>query len=284
MTSQLGSMRTIFSPTSGGLLLWLMGNVLFSTAFAFDLKVLSHHVETFENTDCEITHSCHLLKATMMTEDYVLTLGNTRHYGTRAYFSYQTQQIDQLEEFAFAQQIRGCVFDSTRHGTETIRNPGYAVESFGKWIPYTLPQWIVDSMDQDPMYNTVEPAVHPVRHAAYRWNQKPSSFDPSTESFFANAKPKNPILYVSDNPGQAWFAPETGDAKNLSLEFKMCLYPTADIPKIGTAENIDFAQPIHCFNWNSIFVYDFDKKDFLRGKALDPFCTETETNPLPNNN
>src|SRR5439155_11991670 len=43
---------------------------------------------------------------------------------------------------------------------------------------------------------------------------------------------------------------------------KTCIYKASDVPAETRRDDIDFAKPITCFEWQSVYVYDFDKGAF----------------------
>src|SRR6266702_3934273 len=76
------------------------------------------------------------------------------------------------------------------------------------------------------------------------------------ESFRENI----PVVYMANYPTGAFV---TGtEVKNAALEFKTCIYKASDVPAETRRDDIDFAKPITCFEWQSVYVYDFDKGAF----------------------
>ena len=142
-------------------------------------------------------------------------------------------------------------------------------EFFDSIIKFKHTDWVIDSVDLDPVYNS-----HPdLRHASYRWNTKPGSFDKSTEKVYYNERPSTPNLYVSDLPGTAFYS-QDGEAKNLSLEFVTCIYKTVDIPLVATPADINFSTPIACHTWKSSFIYNHEAAKFEVKNDVDAFCLE----------
>jgi hypothetical protein len=68
------------------------------------------------------------------------------------------------------------------------------------------------------------------------------------------------VVYLTDHPAGA-FVTGTG-VKNASLEFKTCIYKASDVPRKTRRDDISFAKPITCFEWQDVYVYDFDKGRF----------------------
>jgi hypothetical protein len=70
---------------------------------------------------------------------------------------------------------------------------------------------------------------------------------------------------MADYPAGA-FVTGTG-VKNVSLEFKTCIYKASDVPAETRRDNTDFAKPINCFGWQNVYVYDFDNGRFQTNLA-----------------
>jgi hypothetical protein len=50
--------------------------------------------------------------------------------------------------------------------------------------------------------------------------------------------------------------------KNVALEYKTCIYKANDVPTKTRRDDLNFAKPITCFQWQNVYVYDFDKGRF----------------------
>jgi hypothetical protein len=170
---------------------------------------------------------------------------------------YQTNSVDALEKYAIVQFKKGCVFHSSKNGDGMItRNIGDNVPSFGENIPFCFPGWVIDSQDTDPAYNS-DPEYG--RFYLLRWN-KPGLYDNRTQKYFGVEKPKTPVVYMADNPAGA-FVTGTG-VRNVALEFNTCIYKASDVPAETRRQDIYFARAITCFEWQNVYVYDFDKAKF----------------------
>ena len=142
-------------------------------------------------------------------------------------------------------------------------------------VTFKFPNWVIDSVDVDPMYWSTN-QTEGIRHYSYAWNTVEDSFDQDTEKYFGIEKPTIPELYTEDLPGQS-FVSELGSAVNLSLMFKTCIYKTKLVKPYNKRENIKLGKffvvkPIHCFNWDSIFLYNHESYGFERKHQLDSFC------------
>ncbi len=229
-------------------------------------------VKTFTNSaaTCAATESCELTEFKLSTYDYNVTFPDGVSYGTGAFISYKTKAIEQLENFAIVQKIRGCQFESKKESDGSVsKRIALVREFFDELVPFKHSQWVIDSVDKDPMYNNYTPAN---RHGAYRWNRVAGSTDRETEVRYLNGRPARPELYVSDFPGTAFTG--HGVAKNISLEFEVCLFATKDVPQSTTPEDVNFAAPIACHSWASSFVYNHSTEKFEKKSELDPFCLD----------
>jgi hypothetical protein len=225
----------------------------------------SEKKQVFLNPDCQSTHTCDLKRFTLTTSVYEVWFSddpNYPTYGNGVIMEYETASVEALEKYAIVQFIKGCVFHSSKNAEGKItRNLSYVVPSFGENIPLCFPQWVIDSQDTDPTYNS-DPEYG--RFYLLRWN-KPDSYDQQTQKYYGNDKPKIPVVYMTDHPAGA-FVTGTG-VKDVALEFKTCIYKASDVPKETRRDNINFAKPLTCFDWQDVYVYDFAKQKFQTNLA-----------------
>lgn len=218
-------------------------------------------IQVFTNIDCNKTNSCELLEFKLQTMQYQVHFAEGgSSFGTDARISYKTRTSEKLEDFAVVQFIRGCKFTS-------LKGQKYPMfrEHFGKKALFRHPQWTIDSVDGDPMYNS---GPKKKRHAYYRWikNKK--------EVFYGQERPSIPELFTTDLPGTASILSEDDLATNISLQFRVCLFKTRDIPFEVSPNQLHFAEPLHCFDWASSYIYNDERQKFESQKELDPFCLE----------
>jgi hypothetical protein len=234
--------------------------------------------EVFANPDCHLTGSCDLKRFTLTKVQYEVWFSDDPihpTYGNGVIIEYETDSIAALENYAVVQFKKGCVFHSWKNGAGDIyRNISDVVPSFGETIPFCFRHWVIDSQDSDPAYNS-DPEYG--RHYLLRWN-KPGSYDNRTQKFYGAQKPRRPILYMTDYPAGA-FITGTG-VRNVSLEFKTCIYKASEVPAETSRDNIHFAHPLACFDWQNVYVYDFAKASFQTELASLPLWEEpSETTP-----
>lgn len=229
------------------------------------VHTLSETKQVFLNPDCRSTHTCDLKRFTLTTSVYEVWFSddpNYPTYGNGVIMEYETDSVDALEKYAIVQFVKGCVFHSSKNEEGKItRNLSYVVPSFGENIPLCFPQWVIDSQDADPAYNS-DPEYG--RFYLLRWN-KPDSYDQRTQKYYGDDKPKIPVVYMTDYPAGA-FVTGTG-VKDVALEFNTCIYKASDVPKETRRDNVNFAKPLSCFEWRNVYVYDFEKGKFQTNLA-----------------
>jgi hypothetical protein len=170
---------------------------------------------------------------------------------------YQTDSVAALEKYAIVQFKKGCVFYSSKtNGGKITRKINDTVPSFGENVPFCFPEWVIDSQDSDPAYNS-DPKGG--RFSLLRWN-RPGSYDERTQKFYGTQKPRRPVVYMADHPSGA-FVSGIG-VKNVALEFNTCIYKASEVPEETRREDINFATPLTCFGWQNVYVYDFDRGNF----------------------
>ncbi len=233
------------------------------------VHTLSETQQVFLNPDCRSTDSCDLKRFTLKTSVYEVWFSDDPKYptyGNGVIMEYETDTVDALEKYAIVQFVKGCVFHSSINGEGEIkRNISNTVSSFGEDIPFCFPRWVVDSHDADPAYNS-DPEYG--RFYLLRWN-KPGSYDTRTQKYYGAEKPKIPVVYMADYPSGA-FVTAMG-VKNAALEFNTCIYKAGAVPAETRREDIEFARPITCFEWQNVYVYDFIQDSFLTQLAGAPW-------------
>jgi hypothetical protein len=232
------------------------------------VHTLSETKQVFLNSACGSADTCDLKRFTLTTSVYEVWFSDDPKYptyGNSVIMEYETDSVDALEKYAIVQFKKGCVFHSSKNSEgKIIRNINDVVPSFGEKVPFCFPQWVIDSQDNDPAYNS-DPEVG--RFYLLRWN-KPGSYDDRTQKFYGAEKPKIPVVYMADHPSGAFVAGI--GVKNVALEFNTCIYKASNVPAETRRDNINFAKPITCFEWQNVYVYDFDKGRFETNLANVP--------------
>jgi hypothetical protein len=221
------------------------------------------------NKDCAATASCDLKEARFKARDYKVLIDGTYSYGTGLAAHFRTATPETLEKYAVVQFIRGCQFESKIEDGRRRVLWGISREFYGKNATFRHPRWVFDSTDTDPVYNS-DPELG--RHFLYRWNKVPGSTEKKSEVLYGRQKPADPELYVLDHPGTAFLSDAW--ARNVSQDFKTCVYKTADVPKDLPAEAVDLPGALVCFEWSSRYVYNHARTAFETPAAIDPACVD----------
>jgi hypothetical protein len=184
---------------------------------------------------------------------------------------YETDSVPSLEKYAIVQFKKGCVFYSSSLHGQIRRTVNDTVLSFGESVPYCFHNWVIDSQDTDPAYNS-DPEYG--RSYFARWN-RPGSYDRRTQKYYGIEKPQLPIVYMTDYPSGAFFS--KSGAKNTMLEFKTCIYKASDVPVVTRRDEVNFAKPLNCFEWQNVYLYDFKTAMFQTDLAAAPRLEEPVT-------
>ncbi|MGZ9257636.1 MAG: hypothetical protein ACXW50_24670 [Candidatus Binatia bacterium] len=243
------------------------------------VHTLSETKQVFLNPDCHATDSCDLKRFTLskvVNEIWFSDNPDYPTYGNGVIMEYETDSVAALEKYAIVQFKKGCVFETAKTSEGKIRRIiTDTVASFGEQVLFCFRQWVIDSQDSDPAYNS-DPGYG--RFYFLRWN-KPGSYDNRTQKYYGAVKPQAPVVYMSDYPAGAFIA--GSGIRNVALEFKTCIYKAVDVPSVTRREEIDFAKPINCFEWQNVYVYDFAKAKFQTDLASAPRWEEA-TPPVNN--
>jgi hypothetical protein len=181
---------------------------------------------------------------------------------------FETQYVSDLEKYGIAQFVQGCQY-ITRDENGVINNyPTIMHEYYGKIVPYFHPSMAIDGFMSDPLAWGKD--VSKSRHHYYITKDPAKNY--SGDDYYGNRLPKNPILYLTDHPGVAGYYPAQKRAYNIAMKFKTCIYKAAEVPKVVNPLSIDFATPIHCVEWASSYIYNFDKKKFETLPDIEPYC------------
>lgn len=189
---------------------------------------------------------------------------------------YETSSVDTLENYSVVQFIRGCMFDllleNPYNRKEEMKNYLWTKDQFGGRKRYIFPNWVIDSFDKDPVYHSNNLG----RFDGRRWSKTPGYYDTRTAGIYGEEKPPRPILFSPDHPGGGMVTENFGikTAINTSLEFQTCIYKTKDIPLETTEDDLNFAEPIHCFLWRSSYIYNTETKEFDSPLQIAPICLE----------
>lgn len=249
--------------------------------------------------DCKEKGICDLKKVSFVAEQIRLPpefVGDIDLLQTTFLAAYETTQVVALEKYAFVQFVRGCAFwsyiDENGEVKETLRIfQKRWRDNAPRRSPFHFSDWTIDSWEADPVYSSA-PSMYttasqlgfrPSRHMFYMWQKGKGDLelyaDPEEEGIAQKAfyygkqeKPRFPRLYVQDQPSAAVVESDKAKARNYSLQFRTCLYKTAEVPAAVESRDINFAEPIVCFEWDHNFVFDHQAKIFVAKKEISPIC------------
>lgn len=247
-----------------GLKVFLIYILITGSAFAGSVEFEKAKVQSSIHND---------VRFSVTTQHYKINFSPGKiSWGTRMFAKYQTSSLDKIEDYAVVQFIRGCQFNQYIEGDKITFIDNILRDFFNELVTYKHPEWVIDSVDLDPMYNNTPEGFEKwnTRHGLYRWNRN-NNFDQDSEVLYYKEKPTRSNLYVADRPGTAFFQDKM--AKNISLEFKTCLYKTKDIPLKTTPSDLHFAKAVQCYDWNSSFIFDPKKAVFTRPSGIHGHCT-----------
>ncbi len=245
-----------------------------SQAAAPSLPVFSNQVTTeWKNPDPNST----LKRVISRTSDYSVKIGDSLSLGKRMDIGFETDTVSHLTDYVVVQFLRGCSFTSRYH-LETKTTEAVFDVSHYSWSaiePFKHADWIVDSVDKDPVYNSSDDEGL-ARHFAYRSQPKIGGFEKSQgEKYFGVSAPVSPWIYVVDRPGTVFVGDAGEDAKNISLEFQTCVYKNSEVPNhLSSAQAVGEIKsvPLYCTTWASSFIYNFETKKFERPQGISPLC------------
>jgi hypothetical protein len=215
----------------------------------------------------------------VVSEGFKVPVSGEVNYGTRMMGVYRTSTIPGLDSYGVAQFIRGCVYTSSVKDGKFVKVLDVNRQFYGRVVPYHHPAWVIDGVVRDPLDWGYD-APSPTRHYYYQWNQDPDSLDLNTAQYVGEKPPAHPVIFVSDHPGTAFWDPDTKSARNISLQFKTCIYRSQDVPTDVPEDELDFARPLSCFTWKSSFIYNHVLNRFESPEGLDPLCL-TPLAPAP---
>ena len=233
------------------------------SVFSYTITFSKPNVSTAGNLNDELT----LFK--LDTRNYHLKDHEDR-FGTTAYMSYRTDKVENLKKFGIVQFIKGCVFvDPTDSNPNKFPRSILARNYYDEHAPFYHPEWMIDSLDKDPLYNSYDANVD--RFAAYKWVPTLGDYTNFREDMYVfDQAPPHAELFVTDRPAQAYANKDI--IQNVSLSFKSCIYKIEDIPLESNPTDTSFAKPIKCFEWNSSYIYNKELKKFESPQGIHPFC------------
>lgn len=245
-------------------------------------RSLSHRREVFQNDkNCRSNKTCDLKAVEYVVEDYEVGVGGESNYGTRLFAQYHVDSFAALEDYVFVQFIKGCQYETRMENGGVTPIFSVSRRHLGESKIFCHPDWEIDSIESDPAYASLSVSQAKeffggegrkfARFAYLQWNDKGVPFvNLEDRKFYGREKPPTPSLYVTDHPSQAFVFGNS--VKNVSLQFRMCIYKSSDVPyEMKPGQKLK-AKPIHCFNWSSSFIYDHKRGQFYQSNRISPAC------------
>lgn len=243
-------------------------------------RLLSTREFTFENprSTCIENDTCDLEKIIFRMEDFInpldpLVEDDVVIQGTRLFAGLATSDIPALTRYVFVQFTRGCMWHSYQNDNNEIETVFGVVRDLldMRRIAHVIPDWVVDTNDADPVYATA-PDLTGRHHLLQHTETIPSWIPDRRKKLFGEERPVIPFGYVTDMPGPAYYSPNSKNAVNMSLEFRMCIFKTTDVPLVTNGTDLDLKKAITCFDWDSKFVFDHSALQFKREKNINAEC------------
>ena len=247
-----------------------------------ELTILRSQKFVFVNSDCEKNQSCDLKKVEYTVERYQIGIGDEYNYGTRFLALYETDSVGTLENYTLVQFIRGCQYSTRVVDGKVETSFDVAIELCGEFVTYRLPDWVVDMTSEYPDYCADDEGRS--RHFWCRSKEDMSGdlFDEDGALAYGMDKPETPMLYIVDHPGSFWADSKGVWARNSSIQFRTCIYKTKDVPRTTDPADINLAEPVHCFEWSSSFVYNHEKGEFEELPEIVSQCRDEKVGETEN--
>ncbi len=249
------------------------------------LEVLKQTEEVYvpQAEDCARDDICDLKKITFRVQSYRIPATSAEDielYGTKMYLGYDTASLSDITKYAVVQFIRGCVYYSELLPTNEVINYFTIVrrhiDTPGGFILFRHPTWAVDSNTQDPLFSS-DPDISDNRHFFLKWSPGAVNGIPKGQGMLYGEKiPSFPSVYVTNSPEPATLD-ANGIAKNVSLQFEMCVFKTANVSREMRGNQENFGPPIKCFSWSHNFSYDHVRKTWKEFQDVSPVCNRPLT-------
>lgn len=247
----------------------LLSFLLLEVSYAqeMDYELSSKMSKSFSNGTLK-KFELEVFDSTFTMEDYISK-------STSIVSSFETKNVEDLKDYAIVQYIKGCVFDESTDSTGNVVRVYQSREFFNQQaVTFKHPEWVIDSVDTDPIYSSLQKRNS--RLGGYFWTEEEGNvlFDDVKEFYYFNQLPTIPKLSIRDLPTGGSSSESYGikSTTNSSLDFKICIYNIKDIPLVSKPNEIDFATPIHCFEWRSSKIYNKKSKKLESIEGIHPFC------------
>ncbi len=242
------------------------------------IAVAAPAVKSWSNPECA-TGNCELKGMKLYIESFN---GKYRIAGNSISAEIETTDKESMNKYAFVQYIEGCVFETNLAGNIRMGTREY----WGRQgSPFKHVGMQLDSAsDKDPIYWSNPRASYDElrgfeipRNSFYQigtemLKQKTGSWAGKV----SNLK-NGPKIYADDMPTPSgWDLDETTmkvTARQSSLRFKICVHKIEDVPARVDSPSTVIPGAIHCMDWDSNYIYNFQTRKFDDKKSeLHPVC------------
>ncbi len=211
----------------------------------------------------------------------------------------ETTNASCIGDYGVVQFIRGCIYIDRISNATNVSSEKYLMtrDLRGKTVDFKHPDWVVDSVDLDPLYNSydLEDANSENRRDWHRYVKVPlllkadhdslvidvaKYFNSKNFDYVMNAPTPLSQVFISDTPSGSALVPNAGanhrEISTSSLEFQTCLYHMKDIPVTGDPAGFNIPEdqggPIKCFAWSDKVKFNNQTETFDRTDEMDPYC------------
>jgi hypothetical protein len=181
--------------------------------------------------------------------------------------SYETETAQDIQDYAFVQYIRGCVFHVATE-PEPYRGFFRREHMNDDFKLFHHPEWTADTFTHDPIY-WASPQSTGSRHGYYRLPEP--NFNPHDASLYQD-HPNTTRLWATDSPTGGGSNSNTYGYSSM-LEFSTCLYPTADIPRSVADGEILLTEPVHCLDWSQKRSFQPGQGYFKTSGSVTEICS-----------
>jgi hypothetical protein len=263
----------------------------------FSILVLRVEQFTFTNPreGCEQRNDCDLESIKFFIEDYEIPsdgdLTSTIR-GTGFLAGIKTKTVDTLRKYSIVQFLRGCSWVSQESSDGSVNNYFGVVRNGGHLGERTLfvhREWMVDTNDNVTAYHAT--GGESDTHFFLQWSNPEPTWIPDRQANLLGEIPATvPFGFITDHPGPAVYRPARqiirddgklidilAEAQNMSLQFKTCVYKTADVPTTTDGSMRGLGKPIVCHTWQQSFVYNHQLNKFESPPAPHAECSRPFT-------
>lgn len=240
---------------------------------------LARDQQVFENSPaiCAKNDTCDLKRVIFRREDYMIPPDDLANadvivQSTRTFAGMITQEVDDLLRYSFVQYTRGCMWYSYATPNGGVETEFGVLRNFLgiSQLQHIFPNWVVDTNDLDPIYGAGELGN---RHYFVQSAPEIPAWIPNKQGkLLGEVTPTIPFGYVTDMTGPAYYSFALEMATNMSLEFKTCLFKTADVPLQTNGIDVDIGKAVVCFPWESKFVFDHNAREYKSPQGIHSEC------------